>query len=70
MADGTGSQGCQQAEAMVRSGSGEVHMMERECESRFVVRPNGPQTEREAGTATLVARVASRWPLVQRVADR
>lgn len=44
---------------MVRSGSGEVHMMERECESRFVVRPNGPQTEREAGTATLVARVAS-----------
>lgn len=59
MADGTGSQGCQQAEAMARSGLGEVHMMERECESRFEVRPTGPQTEREAGTATLVVRVAS-----------
>lgn len=60
MADGTGSQGCQQAEAMARSGLGEVHMMERECESRFEVRPNDPQTEREADTATLVVRVASR----------
>lgn len=70
MADGTGSQDCQRAEAMVQSGSGEVHMMERECESRFGVRPNGPQTEREADTATLVVRVASRWPLAQQVADR
>lgn len=35
-------------------------MMEREFESRFEVRPNDPQTEREADTATLVARVASR----------
>lgn len=70
MADGTDSQGCQQAEAMVRSGLGGVHTMGRECESRFGVRLNGPQTEREADTATLVARVASRWPLARQVADR
>lgn len=39
-----------------------ARMTERECESRRRVRRHAAQTEREADTATLAARVASRWP--------